>query len=79
MATRPVVPRLAVADIAAANALWALSSWSSRRRRVLADHRRHGLIVMQALVVAGIAALQALAMRSGVAAPVRPNASAISS
>jgi hypothetical protein len=82
VATRPAVPRLAVADIAAANALWATGSV------VFAVIGASSLttvgtvwIVMQALVVAAFAALQALAMRSGgaVSVPVRPNSSAISS
>lgn len=82
VATRPVVPRPAVAEIAAANAVWAIGSivfaavgaWSPTTVGAV-------WIVLQALVVAGFAALQALAMRSGdaVAAPVRPNSSAISS
>jgi hypothetical protein len=80
VATRPVVPRLAVADIAVANALWALGSVVFAATGASSPTTVGTVwIVMQALVVAGFAALQALAMRSGVAAPVRPNSSAISS
>jgi hypothetical protein len=83
VATRPVVPRLAAADIAAANALWALGSLVFAAAGTSSPTTVGTVwIVLQALVVGGFAALQALAMRSGsasVAAPASPNSSAISS
>jgi hypothetical protein len=80
VATRPVVPRLVVADIAAANALWALGSVVFAGTAASSPTTVGTIwIVLQALVVAGFAALQALAMRSGGAVPVRPNSSATSS
>jgi hypothetical protein len=80
VATRPVVPRMAVADIAAANALWALGSVAFAATEASSPTTAGSAwIVLQALVVGGFAALQALAMRSGSAAPARPNSSAISS
>jgi hypothetical protein len=81
--TRPVVPRMAAADIVAANALWALGSVVFAATGASSPTTVGTVwIVLQALVVAGFAALQALAMWSGsaaVAAPARPNSSAISS
>ena len=80
VATRPVVPRLAVADIAAANALWALGSVVFAATGASSPTTVGTIwIVLQALVVAGFAALQAVAMRSAAAVPARPNSSAISS
>jgi hypothetical protein len=82
VATRPVPPRLLVADIAAANALWALGSVVFAATGASSPTTAGTVwIVLQALVVGAFAALQALAMRSGgaVTAPVRPNSSAISS
>ena len=83
VATRPVVPRLAAADIAAANAVWALGSLVFAAAEASSPTTAGTVwIVLQALVVGGFAALQALAMRSGsaaVAAPASPNSSAISS
>ena len=83
VATRPVVPRLAAADIAAANALWALGSLVFAAAGASSPTTVGTVwIVLQALVVGGFAALQALAMRPGsatVAAPASPNSSAISS
>ena len=82
VATRPVVPRLGVADIAAANALWAAGSVVFAVTGASSPTTVGTVwIVMQALVVAAFAALQALAMRSGgaVSVAVRPNSSAISS
>jgi hypothetical protein len=81
VATRPVPPRPLVADIAAANALWAVGSLVFAAAGA-SSPTTVGIvwIVMQALVVAGFAALQALAMRSGaVGLPASPNSSAISS
>ena len=82
VATRPVVPRMAVADIAAENAVWALGSVVFAAMAASSPTTVGTIwIVLQALVVAGFAALQALAMRSegAVAASVSPNSSAISS
>jgi hypothetical protein len=81
VASRPVVPRMAVADIAAVNAVWALGSVAFAATAASSPTTVGTVwIVLQALVVGGFAALQALAMRSdGVAAAVRPNSSAISS
>ena len=83
VATRPVVPRMAAADIAAANAVWALGSLAFAAAGASSPTTVGTVwIVLQALVVGGFAALQALAMRSGsaaVAAPASPNSSAISS
>jgi hypothetical protein len=82
VATRPVVPRMAVADIAAANAVWAVGSVAFAATGASSPTTVGTVwIVLQALVVGGFAALQALAMRSGgaVAVPVSPNSSAISS
>jgi hypothetical protein len=82
VATRPVVPRMAVADIAAANAVWAIGSVVLAALAASSPTTVGTVwIVLQALVVGGLAALQALAMRSGdtLAAPARPNSSAISS
>jgi hypothetical protein len=81
VATRPVVPRLPVADIAAANAVWALGSVTFAAAGASSPTTVGTVwIVLQALVVAGFAALQALAIRSGEAvAPASPNSSAISS
>jgi hypothetical protein len=81
VATRPVVPRMAVADIAAANAVWALGSVVFAAAGASSPTTVGTIwIVLQALVVAGFAALQALAMRSGgTVAAVSPNSSAISS
>jgi hypothetical protein len=83
VATRPVVPRLAAADIAAANALWAFGSLVFAAAGASSPTTVGTVwIVLQALVVGGFAALQALAMRSGsagVVAPASPNSSAISS
>ena len=81
VATRPVVPRMAAADIAAANAVWALGSVAFAAAGASSPTAVGTVwIVLQALVVAGFAALQALAMRSGgTVAAVSPNSSAISS
>jgi hypothetical protein len=81
VATRPVVPRLAAADIAAVNAVWALGSVGFAAAGASSPTTAGTVwIVLQGLVVAGFAALQALAIRSGaVAVPVSPNSSAISS
>jgi hypothetical protein len=81
VATRPVVPRMAVADIVAANAVWALGSVAFAAAGASSPTTvGTAWIVLQALVVAGFAALQALAMRSGATvAAVSPNSSAISS
>jgi hypothetical protein len=81
VATRPVQPRLLVADIAAANALWAVGSLVFAVVGASSPTTVGNVwIVMQALAVAGFAGLQALAMRSGaVGVSVRPNSSAISS
>jgi hypothetical protein len=83
VATRPVVPRLAAAEIASANAVWALGSLAFAAAGVSSPTTVGTVwIILQALVVGGFAALQALAMPSGsagVAAPVSPNSSAISS
>ena len=83
VATRPVVPRMAAADIAAANAVWALGSVGFAAAGASSPTTAGTVwIVLQALVVGGFAALQALAMRSGsaaVARPASPNSSAISS
>ena len=82
VATRPAVPRMAVADIAAANAVWALGSVAFAATGASSPATVGTVwIVLQALVVGGFAALQALAMRSdgAVASPVSPNSSAISS
>jgi hypothetical protein len=81
VATRPVVRRMAVADIAVANAVWTLGSVAFAAAGVSSPTTVGTVwIVMQALVVAGFAALQALAMRSdGAVAAVSPNSSAISS
>ena len=80
--TRPVVPRLAAADIAAANAIWAIGSVVLAAAGASSPTTAGTVwIVLQALVVGGFAALQALALRSGrpaIASP-RPNSSAISS
>jgi hypothetical protein len=83
VATRPSVPRLAAADIAAANAIWALGSVVFAAAGASSPTTVGTVwIVLQALVVGGLATLQALAIRSGsaaVAVPARPNSSAISS
>jgi hypothetical protein len=81
VATRPKVPRLAAADIAAVNAVWALGSVGFAAAGASSPTTAGTVwIVLQALVVGGFAALQALAIRSGsVAVPVSPNSSAISS
>ena len=82
VATRPQVPRPAVATIATANAVWALGSIAFAAAGASSPTTVGTVwIVLQALVVAGFAALQALAMRSGDAgvAPDRLNSSAISS
>ena len=83
VATRPSVPRLAAADIAAANAIWALGSFVFAAAGASSPTTVGTVwIVLQALVVGGFAALQALAIRWGSAAaavPARPNSSAISS
>ena len=82
VATRPVVPRMAVADIAAGNAVWALGSVVFAATGASSPSTVGTIwIVLQALVVGGFAALEALAMRSdgAVVAPVSPNSSAISS
>jgi hypothetical protein len=81
VASRPVVPRVAVADIAAANAVWALGSVAFAAAGASSPTTVGTIwIVLQALVVGGFAALQALAMRSGATvAAVSPNSSAISS
>ena len=82
VATRPVVPRLAAAEIAAANAVWAIGSVVFAAAGASSPATAGTVwIVLQALVVGGFAALQALALRSGtpaIASP-RPNSSAISS
>jgi hypothetical protein len=81
VATRPVVSRMAVADIVAANAVWALGSVAFAAAGASSPTTVGTVwIVLQALVVAGFAALQALPMRSGATvAAVSPNSSAISS
>ena len=82
VATRPQVPRPAVATIGMANAVWALGSIAFAAAGVSSPTTVGTVwIVLQALVVAGFAALQALAMRSGDAGVVPPrlNSSAISS
>jgi hypothetical protein len=82
VATRPQVPRPAVTTIATANAVWALGSIAFAAAGASSPTTVGTVwIVLQALVVAGFAALQALAMRSGEADVVAPmvNSSAISS
>jgi hypothetical protein len=82
VATRPQIPRPAVATIAAANVLWALGSIAFAAADASSPTTVGTVwIVLQALVVAGFAALQALAMRSGDAGvgAGRLNSSAISS
>ena len=74
---------MAADDIAAANAVWALGSVVFAATGASSPTTAGTVwIVLQALVVGGFAALQALAMRSGsaaVARPASPNSSAISS
>jgi hypothetical protein len=82
VATRPPVPRPAVATIATANTVWALGSIAFAAAGASSPTTVGTVwIVLQALVVAGFAALQALAMRSGAVRvlPGRLNSSAISS
>jgi hypothetical protein len=82
VATRPQVPRPAVTTIATANAVWALGSIAFAAAGASSPTTVGTVwIVLQALVVAQFAALQALAMRSGEADVVPPmvNSSAISS
>jgi hypothetical protein len=82
VATRAEVPRPAVATIATANAVWALGSIAFAAAGASSPTTVGTVwIVLQALVVAGFAALQALAMRSGAVrvTPGRLNSSAMSS